>query len=294
MFQRIMICTNLEDGLERLVNFVPCFADAGVMQVVFLHVAPVLDDREIPRPDEEKLEQARNRLSVPQDCSLNGLDVQIEVHSGRPVDFITSAVKTHKIDLILLGMPNRTRLTEKLFGSTTMELCRQLSVPLMILRPQLISTYTQEELSLRCRHLFRYLLVPYDGSSSANYLVSRIQHFSQAAQSSLERCLLVWILEEVGRRGLTEYRENQARVAEEKIAHVKADLEVLNLRVETVVRQGNAIAEILRLAQDYDISAIALSSDSLGKILEWSMPSFAGEILRRSWHPVIYFPPPKK
>ncbi|MGJ3250655.1 MAG: universal stress protein [Elainellaceae cyanobacterium] len=291
MFQHIMVCTDLEDGLHRLVDFVPCFVAGGAKQIVFLHVMPLLDDREIPRPDAEKMQEVREQLSVALNNVPEGVNVQVEVQCGRPVDYIVSAVKKYSIDLILLGMPSRTRLTEKLFGSTTMELCRQVSVPLMIWRPQLVSTYTCEELELRCRHMFRYLLIPYDGSNASKYLIDQIKHFADGDHNSLERCLLCWIIDDVNRQGLLPYVENQLQVAKEQLLDVKAELEALNLEVVTVVRQGNVVSEVLKLAQDYDINAIALSSDSLGKILEWSVPSFAGEILRRSWHPVVYFPP---
>ncbi len=293
MFQRILICTDLEDGLERLTGFVSSFAIAGISQIVFLHVIPIRDDREIPRPDEEQIEAIRTHLTSGLGDIPDGIDVEIDIKTGRAIDHVLNAIKAHSIDLILLGMPSRTRLTEKLFGSTTMDLCRQVSVPLMILRPQLVSTYTVEELSLRCQHLFRYLLVPFDGSDAANYLIDRIKHQAKNAHSTLSSCLLCWIFDDVGRRGLDSYRDNQMEAAETKLASVQADLGTLGLNVQAVVRQGNAIGEVLKLAQDYDISAIALSSDSLGKILEWSIPSFAGEVLRRSWHPVIYFPPKK-
>jgi hypothetical protein len=48
---------------------------------------------------------------------------------------------------------------------------------------------------------------------------------------------------------------------------------------------------VLAMAQEHDVSAIAIASSTLGKLIELSSPSFAGEILRRSWHPVVYFPP---
>ena len=53
---------------------------------------------------------------------------------------------------------------------------------------------------------------------------------------------------------------------------------------------GERIPVTLRMAMDYDITAIAVATDTLGKLAELSGPSFAGELLRRSWHPVLFFP----
>jgi nucleotide-binding universal stress UspA family protein len=164
----------------------------------------------------------------------------------------------------------------------------------MIVRPQLISTYTSEELELRCRHLFRNLLIPYDGTDTARYLVEQIK--SRAAErpsNSLQQCHLCWVVDDVTRRGLP--KDYQVEPAMKELNEVKAGLESINLSVEpTEVRQGDSIVEILDAAQMADVSAIAVTSSSLGKPQEWSIPSFTRELLHRSWHPIIYFPPQRR
>lgn len=290
MFQRALICTDFSDGLHRLVNFVPSLAGSGIKQVTFLHVVPLSDNREIPRIDGKEVEQARDRLSAALEQVPEGMEVQIEVQQGRPIDRIIDAIKAHRSDVVLLGTPSRSFLTEKLFGSTMIGLCQRISVPVLILRPQLISTYTVEELDLRCQHLFRYFLVPYDGSKPAEYAVEQIKRYAQnRAPHSLEQCLVCWVEEDVGRRGIP--KGFHAPQIEEKLEQVKTDLEALGLTVEAKILHGNPIAEILTAAQDYDISAIASASGSVGKLIEWSIPSFTGELMRRSWHPILYFPP---
>lgn len=292
MFQRIIICTDFSDGVYRLASCVPSLAAGGAKQIIFLHVVPLSEEREIPRPDEEKMQAARDRLSVALENVPDGVDVRVVVESGKPSDHILSNAKTHNADLIILGMPSRNLLAEKLFGSTTMNLCQRMAIPVMTLRPQLISTYTVEELDLRCRHLFRYLLLPYDGSAPSQHLVQQVKHYAQQPDSSLECCMLFWVVDPSGRSG-SVFKEARAKEAEAKLAEVKADLEKLGLQVESEVRLGDPVPEVLKAAEVHDISAIAASSGSLGKLIEWSVPSFTGEILRRSWHPVIYFPPKK-
>ena len=49
--------------------------------------------------------------------------------------------------------------------------------------------------------------------------------------------------------------------------------------------------ELERIALTFDISALAVSSRHFGKFWELSIPSLAGEIIRRSWHPVLFVPP---
>ena len=295
MFQRALICTDLEDGLHRLVDFVSSLALSGLNQITFLHTTALLTDREIPRPDQEKVNHANELLSKALEDCPDGVDVKIDIQSGRPVDHIFKAIKTHKPDILILGTENRSQLTEKLFGSTTVELCKRLDIPVMILRPQLISTYTVAELKLRCQNLFRYFLIPYDDSKSAKSLIQSIKELAtDRPKDSLQDVLLIWVVDKVTRRSLKTVTQYQLQEAEKKLAEVKTELDALGLNVNTLVKQGEGIPEILATGMDYDISGITISSNSFGKLAEWSSPSFAGQLLRQSWHPVIYFPMKKK
>jgi nucleotide-binding universal stress UspA family protein len=289
MFQRLLICTDLTDGLQRLANFVPSLAASGIKHITFLHVIPLPEGREIPRPDPKKTQDAHDRLAVAQQQALPEVTVEISVQWGRPLDLILSTIKTARPDLVLLGTPVRSLFTEKLFGSTAAGLYQRITVPVMIFRPQLLSAYTCEELELRCRHLFRYLLIPYDGSKTADYLVSRIKQQAQdRSPDSLQSCLLAWVVRG-GRREIPIAAQKDN--AQAKLNVVRAELEALNLAVETQVLEGEEVLEMLLTAAEHDISAIATASDTFGKLVELSARSFTGEILRRSWHPVIYFPP---
>ena len=289
MFQNLLVCTDLSDGLHRLTHFVPSLAAGDVKQITFLHVIPVSGTREIPCIDEQKVAAARDRLTPP---ACEGIDIKVKVEWGKPIDQILNAIKIHQPDLIMVGTPTRSLLTEKLMGSTMMDLCQRVTVPMMILRPQLLGAYTREEMDLRCRHLFRYLLIPYDGTKTADYLLGQVKQKAQnRPKNSLEECLLCWVYQTSGRRDLPKAEFSEASKA--KLAGAREELTALDLRVSTEVLEGTTIHEVLITAQEHDVSAIAISSGSLGKLIEISSPSFAGEILRRSWHPVIYFPPAK-
>lgn len=292
MFQRCLICTDFSDGLYRLVEFLPSLAKGGIKQIIFSHVAPLWEEGEIPRIDEEAVEAARQRFEKGLKDAPEGLEVKVEIDSGRPVDIIPKVAKTYNVDVIMTGMPIRSLLKEKLFGSTTAALARNCVTPLLILRPELISTYTREELNLRCQHLSRYLLIPYDGSESSQYLVKKVKESAQKRpEGSLQQCMLIWVVDEGGRRAVP--KDYQVNEAQEKLEAVKVELEQLGLQVNVEVRQGNPLVEILDAALVYDITAIAVSSQSLNKIIDWPVRSFAGELMRRSWFPVIYFPPAK-
>jgi nucleotide-binding universal stress UspA family protein len=293
MFQRPLVCTNFVDGLQRLVNFTTSFASIGFQQITFLHAIPFPSGQTIPRIDEKKIQSARDRLTVAPQDATKGLQVNVEVQGGRVIDCILNAAKVYKPDLIILGASERGSLEARLFGSTIAELSKRGVAPLLIVRPQLLSTYRNEELELRCRHLFQHLLIPYDDSNAANYTLEKVKQLAQKRPSeTLQNCTLCWVAEIGGYNALLESDERES--IQKKLVTVQAQLASLGIQVATHTTQGEPIQEILKAANELDISAIACSSDSLGKLIDWSVPSCAGEILHRSWYPVLYFPPAKR
>ncbi|MCX7592533.1 MAG: universal stress protein [Fischerella sp.] len=293
MFEQILICTDFSDGLHRLANFISSFALAGIKQIVFLHVVPLWEKGIIPQVDREKIEQAQTRLVEAVGENPTDVEVKIEVQSGKPVETILKVAQTYQSQLIVLGSQSRSLLAEKLVGSTMVDLSRRTTIPLLVLRPQLISTYTCEELTLRCQHLLRSLLLPYNGTKTANYLVEKIKLLAQQQSGRfLQHCKLCWVLENVGRREIP--RKILPQQAQQTLSQIKADLEAVNLQVETEVREGYPVTQILETAVMADISAIAVSSGTIGKPQEWLVSSFAAEILRHSWYPVLFFPPERE
>ncbi len=292
MFQSCLICTDFTDGLYRLIDCVPSLAQCGLKKIVFFHSVPLWEEGEVARIDDEKVLQTKERLQQAVDNAPSEVDVQVEVLSGKPLDTIPRVLKKHSIDVIMTGTPIRSLLQEKFFGSTSAGLAKITSQPLNIIRPELITTYTREELSLRCQHLWRYLLVPYNNSETARYLIDEIKKYAQdRPENSLKQCMLMTVVEDAGRKSfLTEQRVEEATSS---LKSVKEELETLNIEVNTLVQVGNPLQEITTAALDYDISAIAIATDYRNSLLQWTVRSFANDVMRSSWFPVLLFSPKK-
>jgi nucleotide-binding universal stress UspA family protein len=292
MFQSCLICTDFTDGIHRLVNFVPDLARCGLKKIIFFHSVPLWEEGEVPRIDEEGIERAKQRLSAALENVPLEVKVKIEAPCGKPLDTIPRLLKQESVDVIITGTPIRSLLQEKFFGSTSAGLAKLTNRPLTIIRPQLITTYTSEELALRCRHLWRYLLIPYNDSETARYLIKQIEQYARNRPTeSLQKCMLISVVDDCGRKAiLAEQRVKEAR---EKIASVKAELERLDIEVNTEVRQGDPLQEILAAALSFDISAISLATDYNHNFLQWTVKSFANDLMRSSWFPILLFSPKK-
>ena len=292
MFKSCLICTDFTDGLYRFIDCVPNLAKCGLKKIVFFHSVPLWEEGEVPRVDEEKMERAKQRLQKALDNVPDGVEVKVEVLSGKPLDTIPRVLKNHPVDVIMTGTPIRSLLQEKFFGSTSTGLAKLTPQPLNIIRPELITTYTLEELDLRCRHLWRYLLIPYNDSKTARYLIDEIKKYAKnRPENSLQQCMLMSVVDDCGRKSvLAEQRVEEAKT---NIASVKEELEALDIEVNTLVKVGDPLQEITTAALDYDISAIAIGTDYRNSLLQWTVRSFANDVMRSSWFPVLLFSPKK-
>ncbi len=295
MFQRLLISTDLTDGVYRLINCLPHLADAGVTQVVFLHVVPISSDDGVPRIDEEQMQQARQQLTNSLEALPTTIDAKIDVQTGALIEVILKAAQTYNSQVIVLGKPVGSLLNEKLFGSTTTKLAQRTTLPLLVMRPQLIAAFTHDELALRCRHMFRNLLIPYDDSESSQYLLTQLkQALQQRVGDTPERLTICRVIED-GSYQRASQAECQQRAEKDVVAAKAALTEIaaLGVQIEGDIRQGNTIVQVLQASMETDATAIVVSSKNLGKIWELSVPSLAGDLLRQSWRPVLFFPTPR-
>ena len=289
MFQRCLICTDLTDGLQRLVKFVDSLANGGLTEITFFHSVPVWDEGEIARVDTEKIEEVKTFFTSLLKSTSEQVKVNIEVPSGDVIANITQAIDKYQVDFIIIGIPYRRAWKESIFGSTSLQLTKKVQIPMMIFRPQLISVYREEEIALRCQHLNQFWLIPYNDSQAGRYLIEKIKDYArQKPVPAQQKCLLLTVVEDTARSQVLI--DNHFQEAEQKLSGIKAELEAMGIEVETLVTKGNPFQETIKVAFDYDISAIAIADDKDHGILNWTLTSYAQEVLHRSWFPLLYFP----
>jgi nucleotide-binding universal stress UspA family protein len=289
MFHSALICTDFSDGLDRLTDRIVDLVQGGLSRIVFFHSVPLWTEGNIPRIDQEKVAAAQARLSKALTQVPAGADVKVEVLSGNALDNIPQVIERYQCDVILVGTSIKSLIQEKMFGSTGLGLMKSMKKPIMILRPQVVSTYTREELALRCQHLWRYLLLPYNGGDEANYLIEQVKSLvKEAPAGAIANCFLLSVLDNVGiQRIQLDYIQKET---ETKLTAVKTDLEALGLTVKTAVKVGNPLTETLKIAAQEDISAIAVASKPRNQFLELTVHSYASDLLHRSWFPTLFFP----
>ena len=289
MFRRILICTDLTDGLQRFVSQVSALHRIGIEHLTFLHCVPFSQDGEIPHENEAALALAKAQLARVQAPSLPGMEVNVEVVSGVPTEWIPTIAEQYQAEALILGATTRSFLTEKLFGSTTVSVSQRCSLPILTLRPPLMQIYRNDELSLRCQNLFRKILIPFDSLSIGQALVEHLTHLlDRQPIPHLETCHLTAIVPLESRRMPNEHKVQEA---EAQLQELKQRLSPYPLTIETQIYTGDNVQGLLKLLSNDDISAIGVTYNRGDALLDWPVPSFGKEIMRHSWHPVLLFPP---
>ncbi len=292
MFKNVLVATDRQDGLQRFGKCLEDLHRGGIERIAFVHsIAWQEDSIGIPEDITPEVQAQQAQLQELLSDIPAGLEVKALVQVSKPVNLILKGIQQYGSDLVITGMDTHNLLTEKLFGSTTMTLLPKLKIPLLVMRPQLIATFTLEELRLRSRHLFRCILVPFDFEEPRQQLLN---HLSRLLPNTphCQTVTLLYVIDPSARRNQGTDVEVLKRKAEADLAQVIEPLseQVKPVQLRTLVRVGSPLKEILATAADEDMTAIATASPNVGGFWEWSVRSLTGEILRRSWHPVLFFP----
>lgn len=291
VFRRLVIATDLRDGLYRFSHFLPALGAGGIEAVTFVHGVPYRDTGVRTREDTEALAAAQAKLTLP--TETGGVQVNRIIRSGKPADVVIQAAQEVGADLILVGTQQRNVLAEKLMGSDTLSMMRKCDIPLMVIRPQFVQVLTAEELDLRCRHLFYHLMLPYRGRPESKHLLGCVlAQLQKCPTPKVECCHLVWVVDDPIRRDF-QPDPQEIRRAEQELTEVAAQLSPYIAQVFTHVRTGNPVEACLNLAQMLDISAVTLTEAHMTKLWDLSL-SFGGELLRRIPYPMILFSSPEK
>ncbi len=294
MFSKVLVATDREDGLDRLTQCLQSLHQGGITHITFVHSLDWEGDGIGPPGDmAPAIEEARRTLVEACTPIPEGLSMDVLVQVGKPSEVIKAAIKQFEPDVLLIGMAIRNLLVEKIFGSTTMELLPHVDVPVMIVRPQLIATLTLEELQLRCRHLFRTILLPCEFNKTSQQLATSIvEHMQNHSPHQVHTVLMVYVLDPSTRRNQTQPLDHLRQDYTQKLEDLKQTFmqAAPNVQFFTEVRLGSPVKEILGAAGEGDATAIATASRHAVNFWEWSVGSTTGELLRKSWHSVLFFP----
>ncbi|MDI6718243.1 MAG: universal stress protein [Methanomicrobiales archaeon] len=253
----ILVPLEMAESAEKILSAVEELARAGIEKVALLHVMSVrhtLADPAIRRYDEAKMKEWKDRLLA---CGVKA--VTTGVVDGFPAYEILERSKDPDVSLVVMGSRGSTQLSRLLLGSTTEEVLHSVRKPLFVVRLQIL----EAEGGLVCRlstdRLFRRILYATDFSKDALLCIPCLSWLAAARPEEL----IVAHIQDTRRLGhVTEEQMAEFnRRDTERLEALKEQFERAGFgKVTTVLRTGNAIAELLELARIREPTLIVMGA----------------------------------
>jgi nucleotide-binding universal stress UspA family protein len=143
MYRKILVPLDGSELAEVVLPHVKeIVAGHGEAKVILLRIVEPLPAGTPPAVDFEVVQKAgvkeaeKYLARIQAKLSKEGLNVEVEVLTGRPAETITDFVRREKVDLVALATHGRSGVSRWVFGSVADKLVRSLSVPVLLIRPE--------------------------------------------------------------------------------------------------------------------------------------------------------------
>lgn len=291
MFEKILFPTDFSEYSDTVSELLTNLIPAGAMEVIVLHV---IDQRFLVQfPDisngiiksmkdtaEEKLIILEERLKD------TGFSVHARMEVGIPYHQIVGIARAEAVSLIIMGSHGKSLVEEMLLGSTTENVLRHATVPLLI--EKLEKKKKGEKVLYTRRHAnpFEKILFPTDFSE---YAMSALPYLKKLKDAGAKEIVVAHI-QDMTRLAphLLEKLPEFEDIDTGRLLNIKDELLASGIKtVKTVLREGIPFTEIEAIANEEDTGLIVIGSHGKSMVGEMLLGSVSGRIVRRSKRPVL-------
>ncbi len=277
MFEKVLVPTDFSSHAKKVVE---CIGQIpGIKQVVLMSVIsrsvitrvwdPVAELKEV----EARLMEEKKLIDAP------GVEVKVRAVSvleGEIANAVQRVAEEENVSLVAMGARGKSRIQSVLLGSVSRNALRFGDTHLLIMRYKVLDS---GEMEMYCDRIFSKVLFPTDFSQPAEVALS----FLKSVQGIGELVLL-----NVVSTGETdeEIEENQA-AANKKIEEITRDLEKSGMKVTPKVLVGHPVETIRTVAEEENVSLIAMSSQGAIAIKKGRIGSTAYDVANSVDKPVL-------
>jgi nucleotide-binding universal stress UspA family protein len=277
---RAVFATDLSGAIETALESricLECLGRYGITEVHLLNVTSPNVTTGMPGSDVGR--QTRRGLERQADLLREeGFDVETHVVRGTPHRRINGLAEQVGADLIIVGSRGKSPLRERFIGGTARDVARTAVRPLLVQR----IVETEDEHEIANEHLFQRVLYATDFSENAERAFEQFRYLQEATQ---EATLLHVTPPE--RRSKPDVVED----AEARLAELADRLEGMGIETRTVVREGEAVEEILAAEAEFDPTSILMGSRGRSRIRRLLLGSTSEKVTARASCNVLLVPP---
>lgn len=293
MFNRILLPLDGSELAEITLPYGEELARRLGSEVVLLHVPG-----QKHRPEYQHIHQVYlDRLAETVRANIRsaqpkGKEVQVttKVESGEPAESICRLVDKNKIDLIIMTAVSVSGLkVGKMLGSVADNVCRNVPVPVMLIRPQMTKQTEGKE------HLINRILISLDGSDLSKLALPIGEELAAKLKVSVtlfQMATKVRIYEDdSGTSAYTDYAqldEDEKKRVSAKMIALEKEVKKKGIDVTHVVTSGyNAAEDIIEIAKKADADLMVMSTHGRSGLGRWVFGSVAEKILRHGEIPLL-------
>lgn len=282
MFEKVLFPTDFSERAEIMLD---CIAGIPqVREVILLHVVKAtrypmgveLLDTLAQETAEKSLADAQHYLT-----SLNP-DIRVTLDttiSSEIAGEILTQAEQRGADLIVISAREKSVETGELLGSVSSTILCRSKTNVLIMRHKIIETLTGKTYEKFCPMLFSRILCPID--------FSRFSDHATALASTMKGLGELILLHVVPETGKSSEIEEAVQAAEVGIGAVRDSLAVQGILCRAIVTRGDPSGEIIRIAEQQDVSAIWISSYGKGCLHDFVFGSTVQNVAMHSTRPVV-------
>lgn len=288
MFKKILLTTDFSAYAKKTLDCMAGFPGAG--EVILFHVA---NEARSPRGGGnigEAFCRTENNLLREQKRYLEHLNRDLRVTtaittSSDIAGAIIEAAEERGVSLIVIGARGNSLVEGILLGSVSMAVLRRSRTSVLIMRHKIIDDMKAKKYELFCPMILSRALCPVDFSPFSDRAIILLSN-----TTGVRRVILLHVVSQ----GETEAEiEQGVRKARGQLEPVRNSLTVQGITAEVIVRTGNPASEIMRIADEEDVSVIWMSSHGTGWFRELLLGSTAYTVAMNSTRPVIVIRKPE-
>lgn len=291
MFKKILYPTDFSPYSSEVVNCITGLKPTGTQEVIVLHVIDKRLFAQFPEVSHNVITAMRASANeqitkTKEQLEKAGLKVTTKVEIGVPFSQIVALAKAEAVSMIVMGSHGRSLVEEMLLGSTTENVLRNATVPLLIEKFETKKEGDKVKIIRRHGNPFHKILHPTDFSDCA---MSVIPYLKQLKSSGCKEVIVAHIqdMTRISPHLLDKLPEFE-NIDEERLADIKKDLDSAGInKVKTVLKEGVPFEEIDKIADEEDVGLIAVGSHGKSMVKEMILGSISGKIVRRSNRPIL-------
>ena len=279
---RAVYDTDLSAAIETAIGSrtcLECLKRYGIYEIDLITVTSPNVTTGIPGNDVgERTQRALDRQR--EVLEEEGFSVETHVMRGTPHRRINGLADRVDADLIIVGSRGQSPLERRLIGGTARNVARTAVRPLLVQR--IVEGESDHEVANE--HLFQRVLYATDFSENAERAFQQFQHLGTPTQEAT----LVHVAPPDRRADSDAERIGDA---EARLAELAAELEGMGIETRTVVREGEAVEEILAAEAEFDPTTILMGSRGRSRMRRLLLGSVSEDVTAQAHSNVVLVPP---